>query len=62
MKVSVLVPVYNLERFIAPCLESLLTQQADFDYEVIAIDDGREAPDTRRADRGHDALLGQVCA
>ncbi|MGL4753324.1 MAG: glycosyltransferase family 2 protein, partial [Aeromonadaceae bacterium] len=40
MKVSVLVPVYNLERFIAPCLESLLTQQADFDYEVIAIDDG----------------------
>ncbi len=40
MKVSVLVPVYNLERFIEPCLEGLLTQEADFDYEVIAIDDG----------------------
>ena len=40
MKVSVLVPVYNLERFIEPCLESLLTQQVNFDYEVIAIDDG----------------------
>ncbi len=40
MKVSVLVPVYNLERFIGPCLESLLTQQMTFDFEVIAIDDG----------------------
>ena len=40
MKVSVLVPVYNLERFIEPCLESLLTQAVDFDFEVIAIDDG----------------------
>ena len=40
MKVSVLVPVYNLERFIEPCLESLLTQEVDFDFEVIAIDDG----------------------
>lgn len=40
MKVSVLVPVYNLERFIEPCLTSLLDQQTNFDYEVIAIDDG----------------------
>lgn len=40
MKVSVLVPVYNLERFIKPCLESLLSQQTTFDFEVIAIDDG----------------------
>ncbi|KUE81672.1 glycosyl transferase [Aeromonas schubertii] len=40
MKVSVLVPVYNLERFIEPCLLSLLTQETHFDFEVIAIDDG----------------------
>ncbi|WP_309265281.1 glycosyltransferase family 2 protein [Aeromonas salmonicida] len=40
MKVSVLVPVYNLGRFIEPCLLSLLEQQTDFDFEVIAIDDG----------------------
>ncbi|ENY71980.1 glycosyltransferase [Aeromonas diversa CDC 2478-85] len=40
MKVSVLVPVYNLERFIEPCLLSLLEQQTQFDFEVIAIDDG----------------------
>ncbi|MGY3953487.1 glycosyltransferase, partial [Aeromonas salmonicida] len=37
MKVSVLVPVYNLARFIEPCL---LGQQTDFEFEVIAIDDG----------------------
>lgn len=46
MKVSVLVPVYNLARFIEPCLLSLLSllsllgQQTDFEFEVIAIDDG----------------------
>ena len=40
MKISVLVPVYNLESFIDPCLTSLLEQQTSFDYEVIAIDDG----------------------
>ncbi|HGY1086138.1 TPA: glycosyltransferase, partial [Aeromonas salmonicida] len=40
MKVSVLVPVYNLARFIKPCLLSLLGQQTDFEFEVIAIDDG----------------------
>ncbi|WOE68052.1 glycosyltransferase family A protein [Aeromonas allosaccharophila] len=40
MKVSVLVPVYNLRRFIEPCLLSLLEQQTNFDFEVIAIDDG----------------------
>lgn len=40
MKVSVLVPVYNLASFIEPCLLSLLEQQTDFEFEVIAIDDG----------------------
>lgn len=40
MKVSVLVPVYNLGRFIEPCLLSLLEQQTNFYFEVIAIDDG----------------------
>ena len=38
MKVSVLVPVYNLGRFIEPCLLSLLEQHTNFDFEVIAID------------------------
>ncbi len=40
LKLSVLVPVYNLTGFIVPCLESLLSQETNFTYEVIAVDDG----------------------
>ena len=38
-KVSVLVPVYNGEKFLAECLDSVLTQ--DFsDMEILIADDG----------------------
>jgi glycosyltransferase involved in cell wall biosynthesis len=41
MKLSIIVPVYNLEKFIGPCLESLLNIALSKDeYEVIVIDDG----------------------
>ena len=39
MKVSVVVPVYNLENYIGPCLESLLTQETSFDFDVIVAND-----------------------
>ncbi|MFM2481460.1 glycosyltransferase family 2 protein [Celerinatantimonas sp. YJH-8] len=39
MKLSVIVPAYNLEQYIGPCLESLLTQQCDFDFEVLVCND-----------------------
>ena len=39
MKVSVIVPVYNLEDFIGPCLESLVTQRCNFAFEVIVAND-----------------------
>ncbi|MBE6766135.1 MAG: glycosyltransferase [Ruminococcaceae bacterium] len=38
-KVSVIVPVYNVEKYIAKCLDSILNQTFE-DYEVIAVDDG----------------------
>lgn len=39
IKISIIVPVYNVEKYVADCLESLLRQ--DFpDYEVILVDDG----------------------
>ncbi len=38
-EVSVLVPVYNVERYLAQCLDSLLAQTFD-DFEVICINDG----------------------
>lgn len=39
MKLSVIVPAYRLEQFIAPCLESLLTQDVDCPFEVIVCND-----------------------
>ena len=38
-KVSVCVITYNQERYIRKCLQSLVTQQTDFDFEVIVGDD-----------------------
>lgn len=42
-KVSIIVPVYNVERYIRDCLESLIKQTID-SYEVIVINDG--SPDS----------------
>ena len=38
-KVSVIVPVYNVENLLAKCLDSLVNQTFD-DYEVIVVNDG----------------------
>ncbi len=38
---SIIVPVFNVERYLEKCLESLLSQDLDLDsYEIILIDDG----------------------
>lgn len=39
MKVSVIIPAYNLQEYIIDCLISVLNQKVDFEYEVICIDD-----------------------
>ena len=38
--VSVIVPVYNVEKYVARCLESLVNQQCDCSYEIIVVNDG----------------------
>lgn len=38
-KVSITVPVYNTEKFLRPCLESIMTQTFT-DFEAILVDDG----------------------
>ena len=41
MKLSIILPVYNVENFIADCLDSLLNQDLDkSEYEIICVDDG----------------------
>lgn len=39
VKLSVIVPAYNLQQYIEDCLLSVLTQQTDFAFEVIVCDD-----------------------
>lgn len=38
-KVSVVVPVYNVEKYITDCLDSLVNQTLD-DMEIIIVNDG----------------------
>ncbi len=46
MKLSIIVPVYNVERFLRQCLDSVFAQTID-DYEVICVNDG--SPDSSPA-------------
>lgn len=38
-KISVIIPVYNVEEFLPRCVESVLCQTYT-DYEIILVDDG----------------------
>ena len=42
MKISIVIPVYNTEKYLSDCLNSLLSQYGtiNVDYEVIYVDDG----------------------
>ena len=40
MKLSIIVPVYNLENYVSRTLDSLLTIRFSHDYEIIVVNDG----------------------
>ncbi|HEY0908362.1 MAG TPA: glycosyltransferase [Candidatus Paceibacterota bacterium] len=40
MKISIVTPAYNMERWIAETIESVISQEGDFTIEYIVIDDG----------------------
>lgn len=39
MEISIIVPIYNVEKYIFKCLESIVNQSFT-DFEVILVDDG----------------------
>ena len=39
LKLSIIIPIYNVEKYIEDCLNSILNQKTN-DFEVICIDDG----------------------
>lgn len=40
MSISVIIPVYNAEKYIAKCLETLIDAKKNYDLEVVLINDG----------------------
>lgn len=40
-KLSIIIPIYNVEKYIRPCLESIFQQDMEeSDFEVILVNDG----------------------
>ena len=39
VKISVIIPIYNVEKFVGKCIESVLNQTLD-EIEIFAVDDG----------------------
>lgn len=40
MDVSIIIPAYNVEKYIERCLETVLNQKTEYKYEVICVNDG----------------------
>ena len=40
MKLSIIVPVYNLENYVSKTLDSLLSIRFSYDYEIVVVNDG----------------------
>lgn len=40
LALSVIIPAYNVEKYVVSCLESVLGQKTSYSFEVIVIDDG----------------------
>ena len=58
MKISVIIPVYNVEKYLGKCLESVKNQTIS-DWELIAVDDGSsdKSADILRQYAGRDARI-----
>lgn len=37
--ISIIIPIYNAEKYITDCMESILNQQTEYSFEIIAVND-----------------------
>lgn len=40
MNLSIIVPIYNVEKYLDKCIQSLINQKLDFTYEIVLVNDG----------------------
>lgn len=50
VKISIIVPVYNVEKYLEECVESILNQTFQ-NFELILIDDGSTDTSGKKCDR-----------
>ncbi len=60
MKFSILVPVYNVEKYLGQCVDSLLSQTYEGDYEIILVDDGSTDTSGKICDKYAEKFPGKI--
>ena len=48
---QIVVPAYNVEKYLAACMDSILNQQTKYTYKVVLVDDGATDQTPQIADR-----------
>lgn len=60
IRLSLIIPVYNVERYLAKCLDSVLQQDIPHDeYEIIVVNDGSPDDSARLVQKVQEVQLGQ---
>ena len=48
---SIVIPIYNAEKYLESCMDSILSQRSAVDYEIILVDDGSIDKSAQLCDR-----------
>lgn len=51
IKYSIIIPIYGCEKYLEPCVQSVLNQKGNYSYEIILIDDGSKDRSGEIADK-----------